>query len=157
MVPEQRFGVRIRVAREINYDFENERKGLREDMKVRRRQHREEYWRMQTQIENKHFEDLRKEMKAKQRGDMDKWRTQICQISKRTKDKIEYLEARERKTLESMRQQDIRNMRTSIGNRLMLDGLEMEAAKSWPTLTNLAEKIDADVIIPQTVLNYQEY
>ena len=96
-------------------------------------------------------------MKAKQRGDMDKWRTQICQISKRTKDKIEYLEARERKTLESMRQQDIRNMRTSIGNRLMLDGLEMEAAKSWPTLTNLAEKIDADVIIPQTVLNYQEY
>ena len=96
-------------------------------------------------------------MKAKQRGDMDKWRTQICQISKRTKDKIEYLEARERKTLESMRQQDIRNMRTSIGNRLMLDGLEMEAAKHWPSLTNLQERIDADVIIPQTVLNYQEY
>ena len=39
----------------------------------------------------------------------------------------------------------------------MLDGLEMEAEKHWPTLANLAAKIDTDVIIPQTVLNYQEY
>ena len=39
----------------------------------------------------------------------------------------------------------------------MLDGLEMEAAKHWPNMTNLQSKIEADVIIPQTVLNYQEY
>ena len=39
----------------------------------------------------------------------------------------------------------------------MLDGLEMEAAKSWPTLANLTEKIEADVIIPQTILNFTEY
>ena len=39
----------------------------------------------------------------------------------------------------------------------MLDGLEMEAAKHWPSLSNLQQKIDADVIVPQTVLNYQEY
>ena len=63
------------MAREINYDFENERKQHRLDMKARRRQHREEYWRMQTLIENKHLEDWRQEAKAKQRQDMDKWRT----------------------------------------------------------------------------------
>ena len=33
----------------------------------------------------------------------------------------------------------------------------MEAAKHWPNMTNLQSKIEADVIIPQTVLNYQEY
>ena len=103
---------------------------------------------MQTQIENKHYEDLRVEMKTKQRNDMNRWRTQICNISKTTKDKVDFLEKKERRTLENMRQKDIKNMRKNIGNRLMLDGLEMEAAKHWPNLTNLAEKIEADVIIP---------
>jgi len=44
-------------------------------MSTRRKQHREEYWRLQTQIENKYFEDLRDEFKNKQRADMDRWRT----------------------------------------------------------------------------------
>ena len=88
---------------------------------------------------------------------MDKWRTQICTISKMTKDRMEHLQARENKRLENMRLADIRNMRRNIGNKLMLDGLEMEAKKSWPNLGNLANKIEADVIIPQTILNYPEY
>jgi hypothetical protein len=92
---------------------------------------------LQTQIENKFFEDLRKEMKEKNRGDMDRWRTKICTISKNAKDHIDFLKNREAKTLENMRMNDIRNMRKQIGNKLMLDGLEMEAAKSWPTMTNL--------------------
>ena len=54
---------------------------------------------MQTQIENKHFEDLRQEMKAKNRSDMDRWRTSICKIAKNTKDKITFLEEKEKKTL----------------------------------------------------------
>lgn len=112
---------------------------------------------MQTQIENKFFEDLRKEKKTKQRSDMDKWRTSICTISKNAKDHIAFLEAKEKKTLENMRRTDIKNMRRNIGNKLMLDGLEMEAAKSWPTLANLTEKIEADVIVPQTILNFTEY
>ena len=58
------------------------------DMKVKRKQLKEDYWRMQTQIENKHFEDLRKSMKEKNRRDMDRWRTSICTISKNTKDRI---------------------------------------------------------------------
>ena len=146
--PSQRFGIRVRVAREINYTYENDRKQLKLDMAVKRKQQREDYWRLQTQIENKYFEDLRKEMKEKNRGDMDRWRTKICNISKNAKDHIAFLKNREERTLEKMRMQDIRNMRKTIGNKLMLDGLEMEAAKSWPTLTNLAQKIEADVIVP---------
>lgn len=88
---------------------------------------------------------------------MDRWRTSICTAAKNTKDKIAFLEAKEARTLETMRMADIRNMRKNIGNQLMLDGLEMEAAKSWPTLANLTTKIEADVIIPQTILNYGEY
>ena len=57
----------MRVAREPNYSFENERKQLKVDMKARRKQHREEYWRMQTLIENKYFEDMRANQKTVQR------------------------------------------------------------------------------------------
>jgi len=127
------------------------------DMKVKRKQLKEDYWRMQTQIENKHFEDLRQSMKEKNRRDMDRWRTSICTISKNTKDRITQLRAKEDKTLETMRMADIKNMRKNIGNKLMLDGLEMEAAKSWPTMANLTSIIEADVIVPQTVLNFSEY
>ena len=88
---------------------------------------------------------------------MNRWRTSICTISKNTKDKIAYLEEKERKTLETMRMQDIRNMRKKVSDQFMLDGLEMESAKSWPTMANLTTKIEADVIIPQTVLNFSEY
>jgi len=61
--PAAQCGLRVRVGREVNYTFENERKQFRLDMAERRKQHREEYWRMQTQIENKFFEDLRAEKK----------------------------------------------------------------------------------------------
>ena len=83
------------MAREINFSYENDRKQFRVKMAERRKQHREEYWRMQTQIENKYFEDLRAEKKQKQRNDMNRWRTSICTIAKNTKDKIAYLEAKE--------------------------------------------------------------
>ena len=155
--PDQCFGLRVRVAREVNYSYENDRKQLRRDMAVRRKQHREEYWRMQTLIENKYIEDMQSNMRQLQRKRMDKWRTQICNTAKTTKDHITWLEEREEKRLESMRMADIKNMRRNIGNKLMLDGLETEARKSWPTLGNLGAKIDVDVIIPQTVLNYPEY
>ena len=135
--PDARFNIRVRVAREVNYAFENERKQLRVDMAERRKQHRADYWRLQTQIENKFFEDLRAEFKQKQRADMDRWRTKICQISMATKKQINYLEEREKKTLEAMRMQDIRNLKKQVGDKLMLQGYEMEARRGWPTLQNL--------------------
>ena len=33
----------------------------------------------------------------------------------------------------------------------------MEASKSWPTMANISQVIEADVVIPQTILNHQEY
>ena len=146
--PDAKFGLRVRVAREINYDFENERKKLKEDMKLRRKQYKQEYWQMQTQIENKHFEDFRAERKTKQRNDLDKWRTAICKMAKNAQDHVKYLEKKEERTLEKMRMTDIKNMRKSINNKMMLDSMDMDAEKNWPTMANLQDKIDADVIIP---------
>lgn len=37
-------GLRVRVRREINFTFENERKEYREKMKVLRKEHLIEYW-----------------------------------------------------------------------------------------------------------------
>lgn len=39
----------------------------------------------------------------------------------------------------------------------MLDALQIEATRQWPTLGNLDFKINADVVLPQTILNYGEY
>ena len=78
-------------------------------------------------------------------------------MAKNAQDHIKHLEKKEAKTLENMRMKDIKNMRKSIGNKMMLDNMDMDAEKNWPTMANLQDKIDADVIIPQNVLNYQEY
>ena len=50
---------------------------------------------MQTQIENKFFEDYRKERHKKQHNDLNKWRTKIITISKHTKDHMDYLDKKE--------------------------------------------------------------
>lgn len=56
-----------------------------------------------------------------------------------------------------MKQEDIRNMRNTINKKLMLDAMTLEQRQSWPTLATLDQKIDADVILPQTILNHHEY
>lgn len=56
-----------------------------------------------------------------------------------------------------MRMQDIRNLRKQVADKLMLQGYEMEAKRNWPTLSTLQQKIEADFVIPQTILNYSEY
>ena len=52
MVDLQRMGFRVRVRREINYGFENERKALRSEWAQYRRKHKTDYWDTQTQAEN---------------------------------------------------------------------------------------------------------
>lgn len=44
--------LRVRVAREINYQYENERKQWGVDMKQYRLKHKQEFWNTQTQAEN---------------------------------------------------------------------------------------------------------
>ena len=39
----------------------------------------------------------------------------------------------------------------------MLDNMDLDAEKNWPNMVNLLDKIDADVVIPQNVLNYKDY
>ena len=96
-------------------------------------------------------------MRTKQRNDMDRWRTSICTIAKNTKDHLDHLKKKETRTLENMRMADIKNLRKQINDKMMLRGLEMEANKNWATMANLNSKIEADVVIPQTILNYTEY
>ena len=78
-------------------------------------------------------------------------------MAKNAQDHIKYLEKREERTLEAMRMKDIKNMRKSLQNKMMLDTMDMDAEKNWPTMANLQDKIDADVVIPQTILNYKDY
>ena len=74
-----------------------------------------------------------------------------------TKNTLKFLEKRNAKTLETMRMNDIRKMRDSTDKRLMLDAMQMEQARSWPDLLSLDTKINTDVVLPQTVLNFAEY
>jgi hypothetical protein len=43
-----------------------------------------------------------------------------------------------------------------MDNRLMLDVMQVDSAK-WPTLTTLNDKVNENVVLPQTILNYGEY
>ena len=55
------FGLRVRVPREINYSFENERKQYKVQMKEYRKVHFKEFWDTQTQAENLYLERFKKE------------------------------------------------------------------------------------------------
>ena len=90
-------------------------------------------------------------------ADLTRWRTSICKISLHTKEKLSYLEKRNGNLLEKMRQKDLQKLRQETDRRLMLDAMQIEATRQWPTLLNLDVKIDADVVIPQTILNFGEY
>jgi len=105
------FGLRIRVAREINYNFENERKAYREEMKKYRVKHAEEFWNTQTQAENFYIANYQKERHAKQMADMDRLRNNIARISMHTKTKLANLEKSKANTIERMRLKDISNMK----------------------------------------------
>jgi hypothetical protein len=59
--------------------------------------------------------------------------------------------------MEKMRQKDIKRSREKMDRKIMLDGLQIEAVRHWPTLANLHYKINADVVLPQTILNFGEY
>ena len=52
-------GLRVRVAREINYGYENERKQYKLQMKEFRKKHTEDYWNTQTQAENLYIEKFK--------------------------------------------------------------------------------------------------
>ena len=126
-------------------------------MKEARKKHKEEYWRVQTQVENQGFQQFREERLKKQQDDLTSWRTSVCKIAYQTQKKLDLLTKKEDLLLESMRRSDIKQTRKRVSDKLMLNAMEIEQNRFWPSLSTLDSKIDSDVIIPQTVLNFGEY
>lgn len=65
LLTQPQFGLRTRVPREINHSFEKDRKEFKLKMTEMRKEHKEVFWQTQTQVENQHFENYRKERTAK--------------------------------------------------------------------------------------------
>lgn len=63
------------------------------------------------------------------------------------------MEKREESLLEKMRTQDLMNMKRNMHNKIMLDVMQIDSRR-WPTLLDINQKINHNVILPQTVLNY---
>ena len=142
--------------REINYAFENERKAHQQEVKKYRREHKEEYWNLQTQVENQFLRTFRQERIGKVQRDLDRWRNQICNISWMSQKKMKFLQEREDKLLATMRDQDIKDGRRRMENRYLLDAMEIESRR-WPKLHDLDNSVATNIILPQTILNYGEY
>lgn len=55
-----------------------------------------------------------------------------------------------------MKTKDLLDTKKAMENKLMLDTMQVDSRK-WPTLLDINTKIDENVILPQTILNYGEY
>lgn len=56
-----------------------------------------------------------------------------------------------------MRMMDIKLLRNQMDKKLQLDAMQIESQHTWPTLGNLDERINEHVVVPQTILNFEEY
>jgi len=101
--------------------FEEEKRVYAEKMSEMRKKHAQEFWERQTQVENAYLERFQTERAAKQRRDLDKWRTAICNISMHTKKQIKDLQSKESAMLEKMRHLDLKKTKKAMDNKLMLD------------------------------------
>lgn len=87
---------------------------------------------------------------------MDRWRTQICNISYETKKKFAYLQQREDELMRKMREADIEDGKRRLENRYKLDAMQIDSRR-WPKLEDLDNSISTTIILPQSILNYGEY
>lgn len=55
-----------------------------------------------------------------------------------------------------MRFRDISDTKKALENKMMLDVMQIDSRK-WPTLADLNTKVNENVVLPQTILNYGEY
>jgi len=72
----------------------------------------------------------------KMQQDMDRWRTQICNISYETEKKFTYLAERERNLMKKMQAADIRDGQRRLENQYKLDAMQIDSAR-WPTLKTI--------------------
>jgi hypothetical protein len=73
-----------------------------------------------------------------------------------TKRQMNDLKKKEQDLLHKMRVRDLNETKRAMDNRLMLDVMQVDSRK-WPTLGDLNQKVDENVVLPQTILNYGEY
>ena len=78
---------------------------------------------------------------------MVKWRTQICNISWAAEKKLQQLEKREEKLLETMKHRDLQEGKRKMMNRYMLDAMQIESRR-WPKLNDLDTSIKTNIILP---------
>lgn len=152
----QAFGYKTYVQKRVDPVFEEEKRVYAEELSKMRKQHLKEYWERQTQVENAYLAKYQQERREKQKRDLDRWRTAICNISMHTKKQMLDLQKKERELLEKMRRRDLRETKRAMDNRIMLDVMQIDSRK-WPTLNNLNETVNENVVLPQTILNYGEY
>lgn len=124
--------------REIKYDFENERKEFEKKVSIVRIGHKEQYWNMQTQVENHWIATHKMERIEKMQNDITKWRTQICNMSWAGEKQMKYLAEREKKLLHRMQMKDVQENKRKLLNRYKLDAMQIES-KRWPKLNNIDE------------------
>jgi hypothetical protein len=151
----QRF-LRKATRREINVEFEVERKDYQNKVAAIRKNHKQEFWDMHTQVENFHIDQHKAERVDKMDFDMTKWRTQICNISWMSQKKMKTLAEREEKLLGTMQMKDIKENKRKLLNKYKLDAMQMESQR-WPKLKDLDHTITTNYVLPQTVLNYTDY
>lgn len=58
--------------------------------------------------------------------------------------------------MQKMTAKDIRETKKALEKKIMLDMMQIES-KRWPSLSDMNQKVDENVILPQTILNYGEY
>jgi len=73
-----------------------------------------------------------------------------------TEKKFAYLQEREDKILDTMRNHDIAEGKRRLENKYKLDAMTIDSRR-WPKLDDLDNTIATNVILPQTVLNYADY
>ncbi len=58
--------------------------------------------------------------------------------------------------MEKMKKKDLEDTRRKMELKIKLDTMEADSAR-WPTLLDMNQKLDENVILPSTIMNYGEY
>jgi len=73
-----------------------------------------------------------------------------------TEKKMDYLKKREDKILLTMQHKDIEQGRRALENKHRLDAMVLDS-RHWPKLNDLENSITTHMIMPQTIMNHQDY
>lgn len=107
----------------------------------------EEFWNVQTKVENQFLQQHKRTRIEKNQGDMDRWRTQICNISFMAEKQFNYLEERKRKIRQKQMKEGIKEGRRVLENRYKLDAMTIDSRR-WPKLDDLENSIRTSLVIP---------